>query len=188
MVQAGLAMWNPVTTSWSVHRTNEFLSLILLLATWRLCRHMLWWLVLRAAIKWSEFCRVRRSVVLSFNTCILLLFVIYILLWVTSPNAALLKNTQLKHIFLYHLNIFALSCFVCLLRLNLVKAASIKHSTCFCLIRERTSSSKTLPSVCKRFQQEPPLNSSWERNTWLPWPHSECAATLLQVRTTEGLI
>lgn len=66
-----------------------------------------------------------------FHHFIFLLFVIYILILsyksrkkmktVFVSHAALLKNTpQLKHIFLYLLNIFALSCFVCILRLNLV--------------------------------------------------------------------
>lgn len=88
----------------------------------------------------------------------------------------------------YTLYIFALSCIVCLLRLNLVPEATILYSNCSSLNQKRTSSSKTLPSVCRRFQREPPLKSSWEMNTSLPWALSEFAATLLQVRTTEGLI
>lgn len=131
VVQAGLAKWIPLNMSWSVQTSVQFLSLNLLLATWRPCRHMLWWLVRRAVAKWSAFCRTRRSVVISFTILFFLLFVIYILILsyksrkkmktVFVSHAALLKNTpQLKHIFLYLLNIFALSCFVCILRLNLV--------------------------------------------------------------------
>lgn len=62
------------------------------------------------------------------------------------------------------------------------------HLDCSSLNWEKTSSSKTLPSVFRWFQREPLLDSSWDQSTRLPCPHSERAAILLQVRTTKGLI
>lgn len=196
MVQAGLAAWTPLTTSWSVQTRLQLLLISLLLATWRPCRHTLWWLVRRAVVKWSAFCRTSRSVMISFTTFIFSLFVIYIILLSCKSRGKThtvrlkLKNApQLKHVFLCLWNIFALSLFfVCFLRLNLVPKKALIHSSCSSLTEQRTSFSKIVPSVCRRFQRQAPLNSSWERSTWLPWPHSESAAKVLQVCSIEGLI